>query len=124
MSQQHNSEKHEEFIVEQNEPKEILKITLPDKWWYVQNTYSHFVEKNFKILKLFKNQNRDIQKPRFPGWDIRKGDFISDPGHLEKKLTRKERKLIELWALFGFLILVSCFIILISSLVAGLGLGK
>jgi hypothetical protein len=121
MLEQNNSERQEEFKVEQNEPEDIFKVILPAKWWYVQNTYSHFVEKNLKIIKLFKNQNRDVPKPKYPGWDISHGDFITTQGPEEKKLTSKQRTFIQIGVLIGFLVFVICLIIVISGWIAEIG---
>lgn len=70
----------EDIVVEQNVNEKLIKVKLPENWFYSQSSYdfefSKSDNKNFHIYKI-NNQNepkKEIHAPDY--WNIRKGDYF------------------------------------------------
>lgn len=107
-----------EFYFENNNPDNLFKVTIPRKWWCVQNSYNTHFDYDFKIIKLVNKKELTKTPSRVNGWDIRKGDFIFNDNQTKRILTQKERLRNEFLFLILFTLLSCLFILLISILLS------
>lgn len=108
MKHKSNTDRQEENLSKNNETEKSAKINLSGT----------FQDKNPKIFRLFRHdEKKKIISDNF-NWDIKHGDYISNRYQKPKRLTKKSKSKIEIAVLIGFAIIVMLVIILISSFLA------
>ncbi|PKL82399.1 MAG: hypothetical protein CVV24_10325 [Ignavibacteriae bacterium HGW-Ignavibacteriae-3] len=103
-----------EMLIENNQPEDLFKVTIPKKWWYVQNSYNTQIENGPKIIKLFRGRKSGRITANFNGWDISQGDFLSNPDNNKRILTLRQRER-RTFLILGAFCFLSCLVILYVS---------
>jgi len=59
MMQKSNTNQQEEYFIENNEPVELTKVTLPPRWWFAQSSFGWLKGKNPRTLQLYKHNEKE-----------------------------------------------------------------